>query len=282
MNNKQLYSTSLGRIYMMLRADIMTHKMTLLALYGVIILLFFAMPRIPLLFGEEYQEWCRDYANDFSIMPYYFIALLASNANFYIYVNRRVVHSTPTTYATLPAEWWEKAISLVLYGLVLSILLRFALLTFMSLEQLANPYLDINVLSEIWQTNPRPWESIIWGIGNNVDSEVSSYLHFMISLMVVAGLLGYHLIPFYMVLKIRNVVVGLLLALLQAFGALLILGFIFVYSAEAIFGDGPAISNGVVYNSAIFPWLGAIAALMWGVVLCFFYLMVRKLRTITS
>lgn len=274
MMTKQLHSTSLGRIYMMLRADIVTHKMTLLALYGGLILLFFAVPRIPLLFGEDYQEWLVDYASTYHYIVAYSVISITSLMYFYIYVNRRTMQSSPTLYATVPAEWWEKLVSMLLYGFLLYILGHTASLLSYLIEVLSNTHLDTHQHSEMWLGF-----EVYADLPVNEHSLYLSVLSYVIWVSVVY-LLG--LVPFYIAMLMRNGLVALFVyALTNAIGLVLI--FIFVYFTGLVMGAyGVTYLNGELMNPNVYPFTTTIALLLLVLSLGATFLTIRRLRTIPA
>lgn len=109
------HNSSLGRIGLMLKADLINNKLTL-SLYALCFLgIFVLLPRLPLLFEWNYNAWLSGHLVTYSVPQLVFFSLFGAHIYSTIYVLVRSQHGQPTTFSTLPLSLREKFVSMNLF-----------------------------------------------------------------------------------------------------------------------------------------------------------------------
>lgn len=109
------HNSSLGRIGLMLKADLINNKLTL-SLYALCFLgIFVLLPRFPLLFEWNYNAWLSGHLVTYSVPQLVFFSLFGAHIYSTIYVLVRSQHGQPTTFSTLPLSLGEKFVSMNLF-----------------------------------------------------------------------------------------------------------------------------------------------------------------------
>lgn len=109
------HNSSLGRIGLMLKADLINNKLTL-SLYALCFLsIFVLLPRFPLLFEWNYNAWLSGHLVTYSVPQLVFFSLFGAHIYSTIYVLVRSQHGQPTTFSTLPLSLREKFVSMNLF-----------------------------------------------------------------------------------------------------------------------------------------------------------------------
>ena len=109
------HNSSLGRIGLMLKADLTNNKLTL-SLYALCFLgIFVLLPRFPLLFEWNYNAWLSEHLVTYSVPQLVFFSLFGTHIYSTIYVLVRSQHGQPTTFSTLPLSLREKFVSMNLF-----------------------------------------------------------------------------------------------------------------------------------------------------------------------
>ena len=109
------HNSSWGRIGLMLKADLINNKLTL-SLYALCFLgIFVLLPRLPLLWGFNYDAWLSGHLMTYSVPQLVFFSLLGAHIYSTIYVLVRSQHGQPTTFSTLPLSLREKFVSMNLF-----------------------------------------------------------------------------------------------------------------------------------------------------------------------
>ena len=109
------HNSSLGRIGLMLKADLINNKLTL-SLYALCFLgIFVLLPRFPLLFEWNYNAWLSEHLVTYSVPQLVFFSLFGAHIYSTIYVLVRSQHGQPTTFSTLPLSLREKFVSMNLF-----------------------------------------------------------------------------------------------------------------------------------------------------------------------
>ncbi len=118
------HNSSLGRIGLMLKADLINNKLTL-SLYALCFLgIFVLLPRFPLLWGFNYDAWLSGHLMTYSVPQLVFFSLFGAHIYSTIYVQVRSQLGQPTTFSTLPLSLREKFVSMNLF-IVCVVLLGF-------------------------------------------------------------------------------------------------------------------------------------------------------------
>ena len=109
------HNNSLGRIGLMLKADLINNKLTL-SLYALCFLgIFVLLPRFPLLFEWNYNAWLSEHLVTYSVPQLVFFSLFGTHIYSTIYVLVRSQLGQPTTFSTLPLSLREKFVSMNLF-----------------------------------------------------------------------------------------------------------------------------------------------------------------------
>ena len=109
------HNSSLGRIGLMLKADLINNKLTLY-LYALCFLgIFVLLHRLPLLWGFNYDAWLSGHLMTYSVPQLVFFSLFGTHIYSTIYVLVRSQHGQPTTFSTLPLSLREKFVSMNLF-----------------------------------------------------------------------------------------------------------------------------------------------------------------------
>lgn len=109
------HNSSWGRIGLMLKADLINNKQTL-SLYALCFLgIFVLLPRLPLLWGCNYDAWLSGHLMSYSVPQLMIFSLFGAHIYSTIYVLVRSQHGQPTTFSTLPLSLREKFVSMNLF-----------------------------------------------------------------------------------------------------------------------------------------------------------------------
>ena len=109
------HNSSWGRIGLMLKADLINNKLTL-SLYALCFLIIFVLlPRLPLLWGFNYDAWLSGHLMTYSVPQLVFFSLFGAHIYSTIYVLVRSQRGQPTTFSTLPLSLREKFVSMNLF-----------------------------------------------------------------------------------------------------------------------------------------------------------------------
>ena len=109
------HNSSWGRIGLMLKADLINNKLTL-SLYALCFLgIFVLLPRLPLLWGFNYDAWLSGHLMTYSVPQLVFFSLFGAHIYSTIYVLVRSQHGQPTMFSTLPLSLREKFVSMNLF-----------------------------------------------------------------------------------------------------------------------------------------------------------------------
>ncbi len=109
------HNSSWGRIGLMLKADLINNKLTL-SLYALCFLgIFVLLPRLPLLWGFNYDAWLSGHLMTYSVPQLVFFSLFGAHIYSTIYVLVRSQRGQPTTFSTLPLSLREKFVSMNLF-----------------------------------------------------------------------------------------------------------------------------------------------------------------------
>lgn len=252
MKTKTLHQSSWGRILLMLRADLVTHKTSLIVVFVAFIGLAFFFPRLPILAGVTYQEWIETWI--YSYDPHIVNAIMSvtSTLYFFIYVNRRIVHSSPCLFSTLPASLGEKVISILLFGAIIHVLSIATTLVSQAIEFLTVPNIQEN-FKTMWHG--------VYDILADWDTPLSV-------LFTASGYtLGTLLITFWSCISVRNAFLALVLSwLIQT-------GITIVYIS---------LTTNILLTSNANDGALVIGFFAWIISLVFLFLNYKKLRSIAS
>lgn len=281
MNTKTLHTTSLGRIYMMLRADLVSTKRTIITLMLSLITLVYFLPRLMILTDLNIQAFMESWVRIYNLGVVEWVMMTATLIYFWVYVNRRIVHSQPTLFSTLPAKLWEKLVSIALYAVVLSILYQMAVRIEFLMEYLTVPampwkeeFAKINfvpmfpaellniMLTSGWKSDNISEASwVIWGL--NFTAVLGLWCFLQISL-------------FTAMTHIRNAFV----ALFAHFICSLQWSSLFIFIVTLIFSR-TMIDNGEIDQQTT-SFLLLFNAYLWGTVALLVYFCRRKLQRLPS
>lgn len=211
MNHSARHSSPQGRIWLFLRADLVSNQRSLLTLLAGLLLLLVAVPRIPVLFYWDYSGWAADWCEtyDFSAMKALISGALA--VYLFFYINRRIVHSNPTLFSTLPAALWEKLVGMGAFCLVVGLLGHLTALCTLALEYVLTPGFSHSIsLYEVFGL-PNPPEVRVLVDNIVYDSGLSTFQSIAFILAVLIGGAGAIILTFYMAIRIRMAFLGLVL-----------------------------------------------------------------------
>ncbi len=109
------HNSSWGRIGLMLKADLINNKLTL-SLYALCFLgIFVLLPRLPFLWGLNYDAWLSGHLMSYSVPQLMIFSLFGAHIYSTIYVQVRSQQGQPTTFSTLPLSLREKFVSMNLF-----------------------------------------------------------------------------------------------------------------------------------------------------------------------
>lgn len=257
MDTKTLHQSSWGRILLMLRADLVTHKTTLLVFFAAFIGLAFCIPRLPILAGVSYADWENRWRYTYEADIINTIMTIASSILYFIYVNRRIVHSTPTLFSTLPASLGEKVLSVLLYGLIIHIL--------GVISTLVSQGLELITVADMPVSFKTVWSSFFGTILEIQDASVTGML------LAIGMSLSSVAITFWGSISMRNIFLGLVLSWLIQMGISVMAVSVFAnIFLERISEE----------NLDTFIILGLFFS--WAIASIFIYLIYKKLRSIAS
>lgn len=155
MNTKTWHQSSLGRIALMLRSDLIINKKAyiycLLCLFWLYIL-----GRIPVLIGGiSYSRFVEQHAYNYDFDQIEFCGQLMSYMLFFVSMYHRVKGSKPVLFSTLPAKLWEKCVSMLLLAYLISVMGYLAVRIEFLLEWLTIP--NIHTPQSLWSISPLPF-----------------------------------------------------------------------------------------------------------------------------
>lgn len=276
-----LYNSSLGRIYMMLRADVVNNKRTLLVFLGAFLALVYGVPRIFGILNVGLAQFNEIWKDSYKFSVVEGLMTICTTIYFFFYVNRRVVHSEPSLFSTLPARLWEKVVSIIVFGLVLSLLGGLVVHIEYLLEYITVPQLGWH--SSINDILPTPIRllivpyTLITGLAELSNEKVPWVDLGLLTMFVAWVYLLSQLILFFCSTHIRNAFVGLCCSCGISLGLLLLL----ITLSATFFQSTPLYNisdiDTMVTNYSIFLNVYAV-----GFVALFAYLCYRKLRRIRS
>lgn len=281
MNTKTLHTTSLGRIYMMLRADLVSTKRTIITLMLSLITLVYFLPRLTILADLNVQAFMERWARTYNLGVVEWVMMTATLIYFWVYVNRRIVHSQPTLFSTLPAKLWEKLVSIALYAVVLSILYQVAVRIEFLMEYLTVPamtwkeeFAKINFVPMFPAELLNFMLTISWEADN---MGAASWFIWGLNFTAVLGLwCSLQMSLFTAMTHIRNAFV----ALFAHFICMLQWGSLFIFIVTQVFSR-PLISNGEIDQHFI-SFLLLFNGYLWGTVALLVYFCRRKLQRLPS
>lgn len=259
MDTKTLHQSSWGRILLMLRADLVTHKTTLLVFFAAFIGLAYFLPRLPFIINQDYSGFLHLWSETYVIGVANAVnstMAIASTILYFVYVNRRIIHSTPTLFSTIPASLWEKVTSVLLYGLIIHILATITTLLSQALEIFTVP-MPIQFTTM--------WETYYYSLLKKLEGA-----EWYEGLAVIGFIVAPLAITFWCSIKLRNIFLGLVLSSVIQIGLLTLLIAAFVNYTKNLTGDLDAELSSL---GAIFTWTASII---------FIYLSYKKLRSIAS
>ncbi|MDO4692971.1 MAG: hypothetical protein Q4A64_08880 [Porphyromonadaceae bacterium] len=123
---RPLYASTLGRIWLMIRLDYYLYRWHVLRGIGLFALAAFVVPRIPLFFGEDLQNFSQTYvrANMYDVhLAFGYISVFFG---WLAYCNRRTQHSRSIAFAHTPVRLGEQAVSSLVFALAMCVLMWLA------------------------------------------------------------------------------------------------------------------------------------------------------------
>lgn len=261
---------------MMLRADLISTKRILITLLLALITLVYALPRLLVMTitsDYSYESFVGEWLYVYDLESVERLMMTAMTIYFAVYINRRIVHSQPTLFSTLPAKLWEKLISIVLYSFVLSLLYIVAARVEFLLEYCTVPgmpwseyFTTLDIIPLYIKHKP---SLMINGINfyRTADSSLYSWL---CAELFLWGLCAYgYACLFTAMIYIRNSFIGLLTSSIVSIVLFIILVFITMH----IFRENHPIREAQLLLHALYVWvLAGLGA----------YLSYRKLRKVAS
>ena len=272
------HNSSLGRIGLMLKADLINNKLTL-SLYALCFLgIFVLLPRLPLLWGFNYDAWLSGHLMTYSVPQLVFFSLLGAHIYSTIYVLVRSQHGQPTTFSTLPLSLREKFVSMNLF-IACVVLLGFIVVACSYLiECLLIPnfssLIEPSVLQDIIFNAPLKMMELDGSLLNKF-----SLILFVSTYCVLYPLFAYGLMWLNSV-YLRKPFLSLIAFYLEMFIYALFYAFSFFWVVNqcksgkgCLFSVSFSEANVAIFSIGNFVW----AALLVGVIYCLLW---RRLRTI--
>ena len=272
------HNSSWGRIGLMLKADLTNNKLTL-SLYALCFLgIFVLLPRLPLLWGFNYDAWLSGHLMTYSVPQLVFFSLFGAHIYSTIYVLVRSQHGQPTTFSTLPLSLREKFVSMNLF-IACVVLLGFIVVACSYLiECLLIPnfssLIEPSVLQDIIFNAPLKMMELDGSLLNKF-----SLILFVSTYCVLYPLFAYGLMWLNSV-YLRKPFLSLIAFYLEMFIYALFYAFSFFWVVNqcksgkgCLFSLSFSEANVAIFSIGNFVW----AALLVGVVYCLLW---RRLRTI--
>lgn len=204
MNNNTLHASSLGRIFLMYRADMRTIALNLLSLVGAIFLMSFLIERIPLIFSLNYGYWAESHASGYDLFIPSSIAAIMGNLFGLWYVNHRAFRSSPMSFALTPARFGEKIAAMIAVVISIWVLAQATFLGCFLLEVATVPGISF---AEHFEYNMYSWT--IESLDNLIVGDIGTH---SILFIVILGLFS-TLIGYYCMARIRNFPLGVVIAI---------------------------------------------------------------------
>lgn len=272
----KLHNSSLGRIALMLKADMMSHKLPLSLYSAIILALLLLVPRLPLLFGANYDVWVSGWLDIYSSSFIIFNLLFATHIYSFVYIGERCLKEQPVTFSTLPMKLWEKFVGMNIF--ILGILLLSLCLFMLSylVECLLIPefasYVHLSLFPSIPpQDNP-------WIVINNVEIG-GLYKYVVAGIFLILFPLNHYLLTWLNATYLRNAFVGLVALYAEIFIAFVLYGLMLMLLFGYLFNDmSTDTARNVEDALRAFVWGTAIPALTVTVVTIF--LLRRRLRSL--
>lgn len=267
MDTQRLYSSSLGRIWLLIRADLHAQRRDLSILLGLSFVLLYLLPQLPLLFLFNDEALARAYA--LNIAPHsksiYWLYTLASIYILYCY-NRKVQHSKAMPFALYPASVWEKMLAMLGFATIV-MLLCWGLITI-------GHFISWVMLPSEWADNLDLWP-IRFDLVSRMSSSASINTLLMFNGYIIGPLwaLTYKLTMIWGAISFRSLLKGLFLANLMYLGVLILMTLIGINAVLYRMQD--VITEPSSYKLTIFSVLALVVvcgALVGGIY--------RKLKTI--
>lgn len=215
-NNKALCNSSWGRIWLMLRADVIGNKSTIMVLYGAMLAVLFFVPRIPLIFGVQYGHWLGDWVSIYSLDVVRAILSMVTMVYIFIYINRRTQHQQPMIFSTLPMQLWEKFVAMNLYFILLSIIGFCVSILELALEVATVPGITFAALQSI---SVLPLSDIY---RYEVGMHLGSFGEFSVVLSLLLLNLFVYFLMWFNASKMRNAFLGLVAMWFEILGIILL------------------------------------------------------------
>lgn len=276
MNTRQYHSSWWGRIYLMLRADIISNQTTLLTLFGGLLALLFIVPRVGILFKWDYSDWLDSWRNTYNHSFIKGIIDVVTFVYFFVYLNKRVVHSSPTLFSTIPANFWEKVASIALYWVFLSIA---SLAT--SYANLAMEY--IATLGEInWSMATDTLIALPISLSESLTNtpDISQVQRLLILSIILGGILQTYSVFTFTSIRIKRVFLSLVVGFLIMSATYIVAATIGVNIVISITRDYTPSEE--VINQWADRGLIITNVYVWAVTIYFAVLSYKRLRTVSS
>lgn len=265
---KPLYASPIGRIWLMLKMDIISHKRQLIALVAVLFALLLFVPRIPTILTGDYIHWSTGWIAlyDYGLLKNIILTIMF--IAYILYINKRIYHGIPALYSTIPVGFWEKVIAIHLYGLILYTLGSLVMLGTYGIEYLisAGRVEPISWGQVLWVTDI--WKSPI-SLPNNVQISGTDLL---VWLLPISFILASYFIHIFSAIRVRNGFLSLVLSSFIIMGVMTILG-AFSFQILASSETPSEMLNVTVW--CVFIYFASLAS-------GFGYVIYRRLRTVSS
>lgn len=270
MQTRQHHSSSWGRIYLLLRADLKSTQTHLIVLSIGILALLFGLPRLTTLLEHiSYENFVSEWTRAYPLNWMQAAIQIALAVYFFVYLNQKVVHGKPALFSTIPATYREKVASIFLYALGLGILSKLLTLASLGLEwlgtfgQIGFEQLNAKRIAYTIFT-----ESIAAIEVNNTKDKLLLALALIFPVFICIG-------QFFYSIRIKNTFLSLLVGLLSISGITMI-GIALV---ESLKGEPSTALNPTPNNDPLLqPIVALIYVCIWiGV---FTYLSHRRLKSV--
>lgn len=212
--------SSLGRIYLMFRTDLVSNKRILVTFFLALISLTYFLPRLYVLTTFDLMNFLHNWVNTYSLPVVESLMTFCGFIYFWVYVNRRILHSYPTYFSTLPAKLWEKLASIALYGVVVWSLCFLASRVEFLVEYLTVP--NLAFVGEfwdfpVWKEIPKAFvDGLVYGKDCCTDSTVHYFCRcFLACLFFLGGMFMSQSLLLMMMTHIRQAFIGLFCSFLS-------------------------------------------------------------------
>ncbi|MDO4692972.1 MAG: hypothetical protein Q4A64_08885 [Porphyromonadaceae bacterium] len=275
MNTLQLNNaTWWGRVLLLLRADLYEQRRNMIILSGLIFLVIFILPRIPLLVGMSYSEWAETYIDEVMYIMGYSVSTLFGVIYTLYYYNRKVQHSKPMAFAHYPARVWEKILAAVGFSLLVWLVCWGLVLLSQIIAWLTIPG-DIEIY---W----RPW---LYGTPNvqldGLNWDRIPLLLQIIPIVLTLISLIYVLVSTLGVIAFRNFLKGFFLSQLAFVLLLWLMVGLGLFAAVDWFNVARLVERGLLpYSSLDYKMTISTLVVLLGLVRLLFWLIYRKLKTV--